>query len=169
MSEKFESFFGTRCVEGDGPGEIPSIGTIHSFRGSPGKEIVGLQVVKTCREEVRKKVEETRKWREVNCFICRAGDGRKPRIEAGPPQGVRLSIERDLDKAGEETRESRDRHVKGVLHIQGRENECFSHLSVIARKKRKTELRKDTAFTRIRDQDDRWSGAGEEAECRLEG
>ena len=89
----------------------------------------------------------TKKWGEVNCFLCRAGDGRKLRLEAGPPEGVRLSIERDLDKTGEETRESRDRHVKGVLHIQDRKSDGFSKLRVITRKKREIELRKDTAFT----------------------
>ena len=46
---KFESFFDTRCVERDRPGEIPSIGMIHSVRGGPGEKIVGLQVIKACR------------------------------------------------------------------------------------------------------------------------
>ena len=78
VSKELESFFDTGCVKGDGPGEIPSIGTIHSVRGSAGEETVGLKVVKTCRviaelvikkivldkrldgrrEEVRKKVKE---------------------------------------------------------------------------------------------------------------
>ena len=60
-----------------------------------------------------------------------------------------MSIERDLDKTGKETRECRDRHIEGVLHIQGRKSECFSQLRIITGKKRETELREDKAFTCI--------------------
>jgi len=52
-----------------------------------------------------------------------------------------------LDKTGEETGESRDRHVKGVFHIQDRKGDGFSKLRISTREKRKTELGKDTAFT----------------------
>jgi len=110
VSKQLESFFYTGSVKEDGPGEGPSVSTIHCFRGSAGKKAIGLKVVKTCgvitelviekivldkrldgrREEVREKVKKNREWRKVDCFICRAGDGRKLRIEAGPSQSVRL-------------------------------------------------------------------------------
>jgi len=57
-----------------------------------------------------------------------------------------LSIEGNLDKPGEETRESGDRHIKGVFHIQDRECDGFSELCIIARKQWKAQLRKNPAF-----------------------
>ena len=57
-----------------------------------------------------------------------------------------MSIEGNLDKPGEETRESGDRHIKGVFHIQDRECDGFSELCIIARKEWKAQLRKNPAF-----------------------
>jgi len=99
------------------------------------------------REKVRKEVQETGEWGEIDCFFCRTGEGRKLRVKAGLPKGVRLSIERNLDKPRKETGESRDRHVKGVFHVQDRKGNGFSELCIRTRKKWKTKLRKDTTIT----------------------
>ena len=47
---------------------------------------------------MRKEVQETGEWGEIDCFFCGTGDGRKLRVKAGPPKGVRLSIEGNLDQ-----------------------------------------------------------------------
>jgi len=50
-----------------------------------------------------------------------------------------------LDKPGEETGKSGDRHVEGVFHVQDGECDGFCELFLIARKEWETELRKDSA------------------------
>ena len=146
--------------------EIPDIGMTHRFRRGSKEEMVGLEVVKACRvvtelvvkevmldkwlhrgrEKVRKEVEETGEWGKIDNFFGGTGDIRKLRVKTGPSKGVRLAVERDLNKPGEETGESGNRHVKGVFHIQDRKCDGFSQLCIIARKEWKTKLRKDSAF-----------------------
>ena len=132
--------------------------------------MVGLEVVKACRvvaeliikevmlnkwldsgrKKVRKEVQETGEWGEIDRFFGRTGEIRELRVKTGPSKGVRLAVQRDLDKPGEETGKSRDRHVKGVLHIQDRKCDGFSKLRIITKEEWKTQLRKDPAFPCIR-------------------
>ena len=85
-------------------------------------------------------------WGEIDSFFGGTGEIWELRIKTGPSKGVRLAVERNLNKPGEETRESGDRHVKGVFHIQDGKGDGFSKLCLIAREKWKTQLRKESAF-----------------------
>ena len=82
---------------------------------------------------MRKEVEETGEWGEVNSFFRGASDIRELGVKTGPSKGVRLAVERNLNKPGEETRESGNRHVEGVFHIQDRKCDGFSKLCLIPR------------------------------------
>ena len=87
-------------------------------------------------------------WGEIDRFFGRTGEIRELRVKTGPSKGVRLAVQRDLDKPGEETGKKR-RHVKGVLHIQDRKCDGFSKLCIIAREEWKTQLRKDFPCIRV--------------------
>ena len=98
---------------------------------------------------MQKEVEEGGEWGEIDNFLGGTGEIRELRIK-GPSKGIRLAIERNLNKPGEETRERGDRHVKGVFHIQDGKGDGFSKLCIIAREKWETQLRKESALPCVR-------------------
>ena len=95
---------------------------------------------------MRKEVEEGGEWGEIDNFFSGTGEIWELRVKTGPSKGIRLAVERNLNKPGEETRERGDRHVKGVFHIQDGKGDGFSKLCLIAREKWETQLRKESAL-----------------------
>ena len=58
---------------------------------------------------MRKEVEETGEWGEIDNFFGGTGDIRKLRVKTGPSKGVRLAVERreELEQAGRRDRGER--------------------------------------------------------------
>jgi len=54
-------------------------------------------------EKVRKEVEESGEWGEVDSFFRGTSDVRELGVQTGPSKGVRLAVERNLNKPGEKT------------------------------------------------------------------
>ena len=52
---------------------------------------------------MRKEVEESGEWGEVDSFFRGTSDVRELGVQTGPSKGVRLAVERNLNKPGEKT------------------------------------------------------------------
>ena len=67
---------------------------------------------------MRKEVEEGGEWGEIDNFFGGTGEIRELRIKTGPSKGIRLAIERNLNKPGEEIGDTNSSEELGVEEVQ---------------------------------------------------